>query len=64
MSKAFTLADYAITYDYKITNIAFGVETATAPNNVNFNVYSLIGVYPGGWNFYAIEKCTSSGNSC
>lgn len=48
MSRAFTLADYAITYDYKITNIKFGVETATAPMNVDVNLYSLVGNYPAG----------------
>lgn len=48
MSRAFTLADYAITYDYKITNIKFGVETATIPMNVDVNLYSLVGNYPAG----------------
>lgn len=47
-SRAFTLADYAITYDYKITNVQFGVETANKPFNVNVNLYSLVGNYPGG----------------
>jgi len=48
MSRAFTLSDYAITYDYKITNIKFGVETATGPMNVDVNLYSLVGNYPAG----------------
>ena len=48
MSRAFTLSDYAITYDYKITKVEFGVETATAPINVNVNLYSLVGTYPAG----------------
>ncbi|KIA90616.1 T9SS type A sorting domain-containing protein [Kaistella jeonii] len=47
-SRAFTLADYAITYDYKITNIQFGVETASEPLNATVNLYSLVGTYPGG----------------
>lgn len=48
MSRAFTLSDYAITYDYKITKVEFGVETATGPINVNVNLYSLVGTYPAG----------------
>ena len=47
-SRAFTLADYAITYDYKITNVAFGVETANSAFDVNVNIYNLVGTYPAG----------------
>lgn len=47
-SRAFTLADYAITYDYKITNVAFGVENANKDFNVALNLYSLVGNYPAG----------------
>ena len=47
-SRAFTLADYGITYDYKITNIKFGVETVTGPLTVTVNLYDLVGTYPAG----------------
>lgn len=47
-SRAFNLADYAINYDYKITNVAIGVQTANKGFNVNVNLYSLTGNYPGG----------------
>lgn len=47
-SRAFTLADYAINYDYKITKVAFGVESANKTFNVNVNVLSLTGNYPTG----------------
>lgn len=51
MSRAFTLSDYAITYDYKITKVQFGVEKVN-PNatsiNVDVNLYSLVGTYPAG----------------
>lgn len=47
-SRAFTLADYGINYDYKITNIAIGVENANKDFEVNVNLYSLVGTYPGG----------------
>lgn len=47
-SRSFTLADYGINYDYKITNVAFGVQTANKNFNVNLNLYQQNGVYPGG----------------
>ena len=48
-SRAFTLADYAINYDYKITNVAIGVENADGGDfDVTLNLYSLVGTYPGG----------------
>lgn len=47
-SRAFILADYGINYDYKITNVAFGVESANKTFNVDLNLYSLTGNYPAG----------------
>lgn len=49
-SRAFVLADYAITYNYKITKVAFGVENANKTFNVNLNLYNLTGAgnYPAG----------------
>ena len=47
-TRAFDLADYAITYDYKITNVKFGVENVNKALNVNVNLHSLVGSYPGG----------------
>lgn len=48
-SRAFKLSDYGITYDYKITNIAFGVESASTALNVEAGVYRLnSGTYPSG----------------
>lgn len=47
-SRAFNLADYGIIYDYKITNIAFGVEYANKPFDVKVNLYNLVGSYPSG----------------
>ena len=47
-SRAFNLADYGINYDYKITNVAFGVEYANKPFDVKVNLYNLVGSYPSG----------------
>lgn len=48
-SRAFTLADYSINYDYKITNVAFGVQTTNGTFDTTLNVYSQTGAtYPGG----------------
>ena len=47
-TRAFNLADYAITYDYKITNVKFGVETVNKDLSVNVNLHSLAGTFPGG----------------
>lgn len=48
-SRAFKLSDYGINYDYKITKIAFGVESANKPMVVNARVYKLdSGTYPTG----------------
>ncbi len=48
-SRAFTLADYGINYDYKITNVAIGVENVNGGDfDVTLNLYSLVGTYPGG----------------
>lgn len=47
-TRAFNLSDYGINYDYKITNVAIGVQTANTNFNVTLNLYSLTGNYPGG----------------
>ena len=47
-TRAFTLADYGINYDYKITNVAFGVQLANKNFNVTLNLYNLVGTYPAG----------------
>lgn len=46
-SRAFKLSDYAINYDYKITNIKFGVGDASADFDVTLNLYKATGAaYP------------------
>lgn len=47
-TRAFKLSDFGINYDYKITNVAVGVQTANKPFNIDINVYSLTGTYPAG----------------
>lgn len=47
-SRAFDLSEFGINYDYKITNVAFGVQTVSGPINATVNLYSLVGNYPGG----------------
>lgn len=47
-TRAFKLSDYGINYDYKITNVAFGVQTANGSFPVSVNIYSLTGTYPSG----------------
>lgn len=46
--RAFKLSDYGINYDYKITNISFGVQTANAAFPVNVRVHNLVGAFPSG----------------
>jgi len=46
--RIFTLADYGITYDYKITNVAFGVQTANVAFPVEVNLYTWVGTFPTG----------------
>lgn len=48
-SRAWTLSDYGINYDYKITNVAVGVEEINGGDfDITLNLYSLVGTYPGG----------------
>lgn len=47
-TRAFKLSDYGINYDYKITSVAFGVQTVNSSLPVSVNIYSLTGTYPSG----------------
>lgn len=48
-SRAFKLSDYSINYDYKITNVAFGVESASDTFPVLVSIYKMAsGTYPSG----------------
>lgn len=47
-TRLFKLSDYGINYDYKITNVAFGVQRATMPLDVTVNLYTPNGAYPAG----------------
>lgn len=58
--RVFNLADYGITYTYKITNIAFGVQTANTAFPVDVTVYNWTGgTFPTGT---ATELGTASVN--
>jgi hypothetical protein len=46
--RVFKLSDYGITYNYKITNIAFGVQTANTTFPVELNLYTFVGTFPTG----------------
>lgn len=47
--RVFTLSDYGINYTYKITNVAFGVQTANSSFPVEVNVYNWTGgTFPTG----------------
>ncbi|WP_312399376.1 T9SS type A sorting domain-containing protein [Chryseobacterium sp.] len=46
--RIFTLSDYGINYDYKITNVAFGVQTASTSFPVEVNLYTWAGTFPAG----------------
>lgn len=47
-SRVFDLADFGINYQFKITKIAFGVESVNKPLQVGVQVYQSIGTYPFG----------------
>jgi len=48
-TRAFKLSDYGINYTYKITNVAFGVQTANSSFPVEVNVYNWTGgTFPTG----------------
>ncbi|MDC8104191.1 MULTISPECIES: T9SS type A sorting domain-containing protein [Chryseobacterium] len=46
--RVFKLSDYGINYNYNITNIAFGVQTANTTFPVEVNLYTLAGTFPTG----------------
>ena len=47
--RAFKLSDYGITYNYKITNVSFGVQTASTTFPVDVSVYNWTGgTFPTG----------------
>lgn len=47
-TRLFKLSDYGINYDYKITNVAFGVQKASMPLDVTVRLYKPEGNYPAG----------------
>lgn len=47
-TRAFKLSDYGITYDFTITNVSFGVQTANGTFPVNVSISTTTGVYPSG----------------
>lgn len=47
-TRVFKLSDYGINYDYKITNVAIGVQRASMPLIVDVNLYISNGTYPSG----------------
>jgi hypothetical protein len=46
--RVFKLSDYGINYNYNITNVAFGVQTASTTFPVEVNLYTLVGTFPTG----------------
>ncbi|MBT2619250.1 MULTISPECIES: T9SS type A sorting domain-containing protein [Chryseobacterium] len=46
--RVFKLSDYGINYNYNITNVAFGVQTASTTLPVEVNLYTLVGTFPTG----------------
>jgi len=46
--RVFKLSDYGINYDYTITNVAFGVQTANGTFPVEVGIYTTTGVFPTG----------------
>lgn len=50
--RVFKLADYGINYDYKVTNVAIGVQTANADFPVEFSLSTYTGTFPNGSSSY------------
>lgn len=46
--RAFKLSDYGIAYDYKVTNVAFGVASANMTFPVEVGLYNVAGTFPSG----------------
>jgi hypothetical protein len=46
--RVFKLSDYGITYDYKITNVSFGVQSANTSFPVEVSIYNYVGAFPSG----------------
>lgn len=46
--RVFKLSDYGINYNYNVTNIAFGVQTANTTFPVEVNLYTFVGTFPTG----------------
>nr|WP_314491351.1 T9SS type A sorting domain-containing protein [uncultured Chryseobacterium sp.] len=47
-TRVFNLADYGITYNYNVTNVAFGVQTANLSFPVALSLSTFVGNYPTG----------------